>query len=146
MESAGGYDTPRMAYSRAGGEIEYFARHRWAERPAEMLEDILVASIERSGRFSAVLSPSSRADGDLFLETELLEFRQDLSGAATFHAALRATLVDQGSRRVVGTSRTFDVVEAMDEASASAGAAAAQRAAEHLVAEVAAYCAAAASP
>jgi cholesterol transport system auxiliary component len=146
MRSAGGYDTPRMAYSRSGGEIEYYARHRWAERPAEMLEDLLVASLERSGDFAAVLSPSSRADGDLFLETELLEFRQELSGSAAFHLALRATLVDEESRRVVGTSRTFEIIETMEGASPSAGAIAAQRAGERLVAEVAAYCAAAAEP
>jgi cholesterol transport system auxiliary component len=144
IESAGGYDTPRMAYSRAAGEIEYFARHRWAETPAEMLSPLLVAGLERSGRFTAVLAPSSRANADLLLETELLAFRQEFTGSASFRATLRATIVNATDRSVVGPARTFEFVEPMEDASPTAGAKAADRAAARLVGAVAAFCAEAA--
>ena len=141
VESTGGYDTARMAYCRSEGEIEYFANHRWAEAPAAMLMPLLVAGLERTGRFATILVPTSRASGDLLLETQLLVFRCDFArdGGAAFHLTLRATLVASVDGSVLG-SRSFDAVEPMDEASPGAGAKAAQRAAERAVGEVAAYC------
>ncbi len=144
IESAAGYDSPLMAYSRARGEIEYFARHRWAEPPAQMLAPLLVAALESGARFAAVIAPSSRANADLFLETQLLAFRVETEGAPAFRASIRATLVDSIDGRVVRAARTFEILEPMDEVGPGAGAKAAERAAASLVGEIAAYCAEAA--
>lgn len=140
VESAGGYDTPQMAYSRAAGELEYYARHRWAEPPAQMLAPRLTAALEQSGTFAAVIAPSSRANADLLLETELLAFRMQFESTPTFRATLRATVVNEVDGLVAGSARTFDVVEPMAEANPAAGAKAAERAVARLVAEVAAFC------
>lgn len=140
VESAGGYDTPRMAYVRSEGELEYFAHHRWAEPPGAMLMPLLVTALERTGGFAAILTPSSRATGDRLLETQLLVFRSEFANDthAAFHATLRATVVASGTGSVLG-ARTFDAVEPMDEASPGAGAKAAQRAVDRIVGEVAGY-------
>lgn len=145
IEAAAGYDSPRMAYTRSSGEIEYFAAHRWAEPPSVLLVPLLVEGIERTGTFAAVLPPTSRASGDLLLETELLVFRQEFDGQARFHARVRAALVDEGQGAVIGAVRTFDLFESMDGENPAAGARAAQKAATRLASEIGAFCASAAA-
>jgi ABC-type uncharacterized transport system auxiliary subunit len=142
ITSGAGYDTPRMAYLRSEGTIEYFSRHRWAEPPSTMIEPLLVAALEGTGRFASIVDPSSRAVGDASLESELLVFRLEVNGsAARFHATLRANLVGASDRRPLAPARTFDVVEPADKADAPAGAAAARSAVSRLAADVAAWCA-----
>jgi cholesterol transport system auxiliary component len=140
--SGAGYDTPRMAYVESSGTLEYFQRHRWAESPAEMLAPVLVSALERTGRFAAVIDPSSRAVGDASLESELHVFRMEVDGGpAQFHVTLRANVVGAAERRPITAARTFDVFEPARAEDASAGAAAARAAAAKLADQVAAWCA-----
>lgn len=140
MASSAVYDTQRMAYMRSAGEIEYFASHRWADPPSEMLMPILISGLERTNRFPALVGPSSRAVGDLVLETELLAFRQEFTQSKPqFHASIRASVMDSRHGVILGSPRTFDVVEPMDEAKPTAGVRAAGRAAERMVDAIARY-------
>jgi cholesterol transport system auxiliary component len=147
IESGGGIDTPRMAYVRTPGTIEYFTRHRWAEPPSEMLAPLLVAALERTARFEAIIDPSSRAVGDASLEGELLSFRMEVgdgAGAGTsprFRATMRASLVGSGDRRPLAPARTFDVLVPAPSEDAPGGASAASAAASQLADEIAAWCA-----
>jgi ABC-type uncharacterized transport system auxiliary subunit len=140
IASGPGYDTSRMAYVESSGTLEYFARHRWAEPPSAMLAPVLVAALEQSRRFAAVVDPSSRAVGDASLESELLTFRMEVDGAPRFHVVLRASIVSAVDRRPLAAARTFDVVEPAQEAAAPAGAAAARAVAARLAQDVAAWC------
>ncbi len=141
ISSGAGYDTPRMAYVKSKGTIEYFARHRWAESPSTMIAPLLVGALERTGRFAAIVDPSSRAVGDASLESELLAFRLEVDGSSPrFHATLRVNLVGAGDRRPLAPARTFDVVEPADAADAPAGAEAARAAVSRLAGDVAAWC------
>ena len=45
--AAPGFDGPDMAYMRTPHEIEYFARHRWVDSPARMLEPLLIRAAHR---------------------------------------------------------------------------------------------------
>jgi cholesterol transport system auxiliary component len=139
LASAAGADSPRMVYVRTPGTLETYAHHRWADPPAEMLAPQLVAALERTGEFGGVVGPSSRAEGDLLLEAELLEFRMDLVDGARFRAKLRATVSDGRSGRPVAAPRAFEVSEPMAEAAPAEGAGAARRATGRLVDEVAAW-------
>jgi len=141
MASSGVYDTPRMAYTRSADEIEYFATHRWADPPPEMLVPILIAGLERTNRFLALVGPSSRAAGDLVLETELLAFRQEfIESKPRFRATIRASIMDTIAGAILGSPRTFDVLEPMDDANPTAGVRAAGRVAERIADEIARYC------
>jgi len=140
MASSGVYDTSQMAYSKKPEEIKYFATHRWAEPPPEMLIPILIAGLERTAHFPALIGPSSRAPGDLMLETQLLSFRQDFGGSKPqFHATVRASIMNAKNGAILGSPRTFDIVEPMDEEKPTAGVRAAGRAAAKLAEEIALY-------
>ena len=140
MASSGVYDTPRMAYTKSADEIKYFATHRWADPPPEMLVPILIAGLERIDRFPALIGPSSRAPGDLVLETELLAFRQEFNQSkARFHATVRASIMDARTGMILGSPRTFDIVEPMDEEKPESGVRAAGRAAAKMSDEIARY-------
>ncbi|MGH2570155.1 MAG: ABC-type transport auxiliary lipoprotein family protein, partial [bacterium] len=107
--SAAGADSPRMVYVRTPGTLEMYAHHRWADPPAEMLALALVAALEETGTFGGVLGPSSRAAGDLLLESELLAFRMDfVETEPVFRATVRATVSDARTGRPVVAPRTFE--------------------------------------
>lgn len=141
IECSAGYDTPRMAYIQTAGQLEYYARHRWADSPALLLPPILVRALESSGAFTGVLSPTSHARSDFLLEAELLTFRHEFEGSSrAFRTELRATLLEPGSRRVVGEPKTFTVLEPIPSESVEAGVDAARRACAKLARELATYC------
>ena len=129
-----GFDTARMAYVRRAHEIEYFAKHRWADTPARMLAPLLVEALEPAGEFRSA-APGAVTAG-LRLEVEIARLYQDFTARPSrIRFTLRAQLVDAGSRQVVGT-REFDEVEAAPSEDAYGGVVAANRALERLLRQV----------
>jgi len=140
-ESGAGYATRRMAYSRGGGELEYFAEHRWADTPARMLGPLLADALTRTGAFSAVAAAPTRVAADVTVETEVRAFRQELDGeSARFRASLRVTVVPVRADAPTRT-RTFEAVEPMAAAGPVEGVAAANRTVARLLGDAAAFCA-----
>jgi cholesterol transport system auxiliary component len=75
-----------------------------------MLQGLLVAAMARSGVFSAVSPASGTAGGDIRLDTEIVRLQHEfLSQPSQVRFTLRATLVDDRSRRVLAW-REFDTV------------------------------------
>jgi ABC-type uncharacterized transport system auxiliary subunit len=106
-----------------------------------MLVPILIAGLERTNHFAALVGPSSRAPGDLLLETQLLAFRQEFTESKPqFRATVRAAIMDTIGGILLGLPRTFDITEPMEEANPSAGVRAAERAAHRLADEIARFC------
>lgn len=71
------YDTTRMAYSLRPHHIAYYGRNEWAETPPQMLQPLLVRTLESTGRFQAVLAPAHAGPYTHALEVELTELLQD---------------------------------------------------------------------
>lgn len=128
MRSAAGYASADMLYVQHAHQLQSFARHRWADSPARMLEPPLLAAVEHSGLFSAVSGPASHARAALRLDTELLRLQQvfDPRGSQV-ELVLRATLVD-GSRSRLLASQVFRVIEPAEPATPYGGVLAANRA------------------
>jgi len=106
--AAAGYDSKHIIYVRELNKLDYFAHSDWVEPPARMLAPLLVAALESSGAFGAVVLTPSTAVGELRLDTEIIRLQQDFrTQPSTVRFTLRATLIDEGSRRVVA-SREFD--------------------------------------
>ena len=136
-----GYATRRMAYSRGGGELEYFASYRWADTPARMLIPLFEDALTRTGAFRAAVPAPTRVLGDFVVESEVTVFRQEVdSDAPRFRAAARVTVVRVGAG-AAADSRVFEVEEPMVTAGPSEGVVAANLATARLVSEVVAYCA-----
>lgn len=142
--AAAGFDSQRILYVREDHKLEYFAHSEWVDTPARMLAPLLVSALERTGVFRAVVLTPSSASGDLRLDTEILRLQQE------FHAipsrvrfTLRAYLVEDRSRRVVAW-REFEAEAPAASDDPRGGVAAANRAVQSVLAQLAAFCAEAA--
>lgn len=133
-------DTPRMAYREQDHTVEYFARSRWADTPALLLQPGLVEAFEASGHYRAVIRVGSAAAALLRLDTEVLEFSHDFRvNPSQFEIRLRIQLVDLQTRKVIA-SRIFTATQPAPVRSPYGGAQAANAAWQSLLPEIVTYC------
>ncbi len=138
--AAAGFDSARIIYTRQPHQLEHFARSEWIDTPARMLAPLIVAAIEHGGAFTAVVQTPSAAAGDIRLDTEMLRLQQDFSGPPSrVRFTLRATLVDQASRRVLA-SREFDESVTSATEDPYGGVVAANRAVQSALQALAEFC------
>jgi ABC-type uncharacterized transport system auxiliary subunit len=113
------YDTTRMAYTLGAHQVEFFARHAWAERPAQMLQPLLVRTLEAARCCTAVIAAPYAGAYDFSLHTELHELVQDFSASpAQLRLSLRIA-IRQGMRALAVHDLEF--VEPLRERNAEAG-------------------------
>jgi cholesterol transport system auxiliary component len=110
-QAAAGYDSQKMIYVRQAHKLEYFAHSEWVDPPARMLGPLIVSALDAGGAFRGVVSSPGSSSGDLRLDTEVLLLQQEfMSTPSQVRFALRAALVEEGTRRVVAT-RDFEVLQ-----------------------------------
>jgi cholesterol transport system auxiliary component len=110
--AAAGYDSQRILYVRMPHQLEYYAHSEWIDTPARMLTPLIVAAIERSGGYQAVVFTPSAAVGELRLDTEIVRLQHEYDnqpGRVRF--TLRAYIVDTKSRQVLGWHEFDEVVD-----------------------------------
>ena len=131
-----GFDTADMAYMRKPHELEYFARHRWVDSPARMLDPLLLRAATQTGLFSSVVESGSRTVADLRLDSTLLHLQQVCRlNPSEQQLAVRVQLVDLKNSRVIAT-RTLSVSEPLQERTPYAGVIAANRAVARLLGQL----------
>ena len=139
--AAAGYDSTRMIYLQRPQELQAFAFNEWADTPAQMLAPMLARALQDSGAFRAVLLAPSAATGRWRLETEVIRLQHDFTTQPSrVRLTLRAVLLDTGTRQVIA-AREFDEAVPAQAENPVAGAAAAQQAAQRVLAAVAGFCA-----
>lgn len=144
--AAAGFDSPRIIYLREPHKLEYFALSQWVEPPARMLGPLLVAAIEKTGAFRAVVLMPGAAAGELRLDTDLIRLQHDFqTSPSQLRLTLRATLVDDKTRRVLAWQE-FDAVEPASSEDAYGGVLAANRAVQKVVDQLAGFLATAIFP
>jgi len=114
--AASGFDSQRIIYVRQPHLLEYYALSEWVDTPARMLAPLIVAAVENTGAFRAVVLTPSAATGDLRLHTEIIRLQHDLSsqpGRVRF--TLRAYLVDNTTRQVLASREFTETVTATSE-------------------------------
>ena len=130
-------DGTPMAYTLRAHHLAYFAHNRWAESPPQMLQPLLLRTLEATGAFTAVVMPPHRTTGTLGLRVEIVDLVQDFSQQPpTLRLALRARLSDEGANRVIAT-REFRDSEPMQQKSPGAGVVAANTAVARTLGELA---------
>ena len=106
--AAAGFDSQRIIYLREAHKLEYFANSEWVDPPARMLGTLLVASLQGTGAFRAVVLAPGTAVGEMRLETEIIRLQQEFqTRPSRVHFTLRATRLDEKTRRVMAW-REFD--------------------------------------
>lgn len=139
--AAAGFDNRRIMYIRHADQLEYFAHNEWIDTPARMLAPLIVAAVERSGAFRAVVQTPSPAAGEMRLDIEILRLQHEfLSTPSQVRFTLRAYLVERVTRRVIA-SREFDAVVPAASEDPYGGVVAANRAVQTVLENLSAFCA-----
>lgn len=114
-------DTTQMAYTLRPHHIAYFAQNQWGETPPQMLQPLLVRTLDATGAFAAVVTPPYDGAATLALRTEFTELVQDFAqDPPVLRLALRVRLSDESAGRVLGTHE-IRVDEAMLQKNPAAG-------------------------
>ena len=143
--AAASFDSQHIIYVREPHRLEYFAHSEWADTPARMLAPLLVAALDDEVAFRAVVTTASAASGDLRLDTEIVRLQHDFAAQPSrVRFTLRAVLVDNATRRVIGW-REFDESVAAATDDPAGGVAAANRAVQLVLGQLGSFCTAAAS-
>jgi cholesterol transport system auxiliary component len=139
--AAAGFDSARIIYVRETHKLEYFAHSEWVDPPARMLAPLIVAALENSGAFRAVVLTPSAAVGDLRLDTEIIRLQHEfLTQPSRVRFTLRAYLVDDRTRQVLAW-REFDAAVPAASEDPYGGVVAANRAVQTVLADLAVFCA-----
>lgn len=116
--AAGSLDGDRMAVVQPGNRFDHYAGVRWSEPAPEMLQSLLVRTLQAGGRFETVTAAPSRVPADLLLVAELRRFEARYAAAdaaPVVDVEMQFTLVDlRGGRRVPGPLASAQVPAAAD--------------------------------
>ena len=138
--AAPGFDSQHIVYVRVAHQLEHIAHSEWVDTPARMLAPLMMAALEGTGAFRAVVPPASGIAGDLRLDTEVLRLQQEFGGGpSSVRFTLRATLADNATRRVI-SSREFDASVGAGSNDPYGGVVAANRAVQQVMQQLASYC------
>ena len=139
--SAAGLDSRRMLYVREAHRLEYFANNEWVDTPSHMLTPLIVAALEQTGAFGAVVSAPGSVDASLRLDTEVLRLQQVFgTSPSQLRFTLRAHLEDSRTRKVLAW-REFDQTVAAPTDDPRGGVAAANTAVQAVLGQLAGFCA-----
>jgi ABC-type uncharacterized transport system auxiliary subunit len=105
-DPAPGLGTARMVYQREEHRIEPFAYARWAEPPAQMMQEAMVDALEASGMFAGVLAAPAAVPPDLRLDSDGFSVIQRFDGGASqAELSISVHLVDLHSSKLLAVER-----------------------------------------
>jgi cholesterol transport system auxiliary component len=106
-------DTVRIARTH-GLEVEYYADANWVDRPAGMIEPLIIQSFQNSGAIEVVASRRADVRADFMLQSNLTAFQaqQTASGPPEARVVISARLITMPKRAVVGTTEIAGSVPA----------------------------------
>lgn len=119
------YHDDRVVYGSGPVQLGTYEYDRWAESPADMIQDLLISTLRSSGQYAAVARVSSSVRGDYVLRGHLSEMYGVDQPALVARFSLQLELYDPQGRATIWTQTyTHDepvqgktvpaIVEAMD--------------------------------
>lgn len=107
-------DDARIA-RMSGVQIEYYANATWVDRPATMIEPLLIQSFRNSGAIEVVADRRSDVRPDFVLNTKIVSFQAEpADGGTQARVTMGASLMAMPKREVVGTTEIGRTVAAAD--------------------------------
>jgi len=114
------YDTTRMAYTLKPYELAYYRDNQWAETPDQMIQPLLVHTLQQTGFFQTVLTPPDSGPASYTLHTEIMELVQDYTRSQPIaRVVLHLKLFDESGKTVA--EREITERETMQAATSYAG-------------------------
>lgn len=139
VRAAPGLESARMAYQREANRLDYYARNRWVDAPAAMLQPLVVKALEAQGGFAAVVQGPAAVQAQRRLDLDLTQFVQDFSQSPScMRVSVRAQVIDMATQKVLAT-RVFESHMAATSEDARGGVDAANRALAELLPSLAAW-------
>lgn len=101
-------DGQRIVVSPVPGELQVYRAALWARTPSEMVEDVVLRTLEDSGKLPVAARAGSGIVGDYRLLLEIRTFKADYAGAATPAAVVEVNAKLLHVRdQTVAASRSF---------------------------------------
>jgi ABC-type uncharacterized transport system auxiliary subunit len=120
------YRDDRIVYGAGPVELGTYEFHRWAQSPADMMQDLLVSYLRASKQYRSVLRPGSNARGEFIVRSYLKSLAEIDSPDFVARFSIHLDLYDpkQGATvwsgdyshdEPVGSKTVTAVVEALDK-------------------------------
>jgi ABC-type uncharacterized transport system auxiliary subunit len=68
------YRDDRIVYGSGDVQLGTYEFERWAQSPADMIQDLLINSLRATGQYLAVVRPGTNTKGDYVIRTNLRQF------------------------------------------------------------------------
>jgi ABC-type uncharacterized transport system auxiliary subunit len=119
------YRDDRLVYGSGAVQLGTYEYERWAEPPAELMEDMVITSLRASGTYRSVSRISSNVRGDYIIRGHLYALDEVQSPGLVARFSLQLELFDPKSGATIWSSaythdepvtgkKVSDVVEALD--------------------------------
>lgn len=110
------YDTTQIAYTIKPHEISYYSQNFWVQPPSQMLEPLMVQTLQKSHQYRYVTSPPFGGHYDYLLTSQLTELKIDfMQCPAVLRLVLRAQLTNINSNQVIA-AKTITVNQPLSQA------------------------------
>jgi len=103
--SVPGLDTDRIALTRSGQRLDYFAHSSWAAPLPELVQSGAIDALRAAGKYRAVQSDAAPLQADFLLQLEVRRFHAQYQddGPPTVRVQLVATLARRSDRTVIAS-------------------------------------------
>ena len=91
----------RIRYRSGSNEVGAYEYHRWTERPAAIVQDLLLRTLRASGKYRQVQEASTAAQGDYLVLGKLYELEEIDNPGIRTRVSLRLELLDRKTGVVV---------------------------------------------
>lgn len=133
------YDITQMVYTMRPYQISHFSQNEWGETPSQMIQPLIVQTMQNTHYFNAVLTPPYLGRYTYALRTEILDLKQDFtSDPATLQLAMRFQLSGGATGQVIAT-KEISLREPMLEKTPYAGVVAANNATVKMLRQLAVF-------
>ena len=100
------YKTNQMAYSVRPFQIAYFAKNIWLSPPNEMLQPLIVQTLQNTHHYHAVIAPGISGHYDYVLNTQIQELLQDYSSTpGILRLTVKAEIIRMANYKVIATKQ-----------------------------------------
>ena len=95
------YRDDRLVYGSGPVQLGVYSEHRWAQSPADMVQDLLVGALRASGQYRSVSRIGSSARGDFIVRSYLDAMYEVDQPALVARFSMRAELFDSKAGAIV---------------------------------------------
>ncbi len=107
------YNTDQMAYTSHLYQVEYFAKNKWSEPPAKMLQPLVLQTLQKTHYFHAVTSATVAVNTDYVLNIELLELRHIFTSCSSYVVVkVNAEMINAKTGRIIASKKISTEVSA----------------------------------